>query len=469
MDFLILQDSIVFFLFLAIAFIYFLIIAKKNGFNIYTIILFSIYIICSYSSYNIMVKPIHDFNIAIPRTGIYHFKVIGPLAPIDIIFLLLFAFVFMKKIMTRSLFSYQIVKNSAIISKYITLQGVLLAIISSMGFVAYMKNGGQGEVNDQLIYCRGIIYFLVSIFLFQKSCENLKGFDFYKLFKIFCVIDVLNLISGFISSIIFHDYVWERYGVKITIIDQDKATAYFVIYALLITSLLFTRPLKNKVIYISTLLIGIFMFYNMYKFVFSLAFLYIIYEFFINAIRGRIAVVKMSLLTVGLVAVMSTVLMLSNSKAMNTRSTQFGDYWEYTGSKFPAIALGIGFGGQYYSPSDTDDQGEIKQIDVENGTANYRKSIQTPFLNQIKNAGLIGFFITIFFAIFAVIYMAKINISLPFNILYNAICFNIMWFMCSGSIMLQPTPIVIVTVSKLLLLFYLLREREKNNNAAVKV
>lgn len=97
MDFLILQDSIVFFLFLAIALIYFLIVAKKNGFNIYTIILFSIYIICSYSSYNIMVKPIHDFNIAIPRTGIYHFKVIGPLAPIDIIFLLLFAFVFMKK------------------------------------------------------------------------------------------------------------------------------------------------------------------------------------------------------------------------------------------------------------------------------------------------------------------------------------------------------------------------------------
>ncbi|SUI76610.1 Uncharacterised protein [Serratia marcescens] len=177
-------------------------------------------------------------------------------------------------------------------------------------------------------------------------------------------------------------------GVKITIIDQDKATAYFVIYALLITSLLFTRPLKNKVIYISTLLIGIFMFYNMYKFVFSLAFLYIIYEFFINAIRGRIAVVKMSLLTVGLVAVMSTVLMLSNSKAMNTRSTQFGDYWEYTGSKISCYCIGNWLWWAILSPSDTDDQGEIKQIDVENGTANYRKSIQTPFLNQIKKCGL---------------------------------------------------------------------------------
>ncbi|KYQ95119.1 hypothetical protein AWY96_17145 [Serratia plymuthica] len=466
MGVLILEDSIVFFAFLIAAFIYILRVAKKNKFNIYTILIFSIYIICSYSSYNIMVKPIHDFNIAIPRTAIYHFKVAGPFAPIDVIFLFIFAFVCLKKVMTKSLFNYQVMKSTSVITKYITLQGVLLGFISTMGFISYIQSGGQGEVNDQVIYCRGVIYFFVSMFLFQKACENLKDFDFYKLFTIFCVIDVLNLFSGFISSLIFHDYVWERYGMKITIIDQDKATTYFIIYTLLLTSLLFTKPLKHKMIYFCSGLIGLVMFSNMYKFIFLLAFIYVIYEFFINAFRGKIAVVKMSLLTLGLVAAVSAVMMLSNSKAMNTRSSQFGDYWEYTGSKFPAIVLGIGYGGKYYSPSDTDDQGEIKEIDVENGTANYRKSVQTPFLTQIKNSGLVGFGITLIFAVFAGLYMARINISLPVNILYNAICFNIMWIMSSTSVVLQPTPMIIVTFIKLLLLFYLMREKLKRDSLA---
>ncbi len=468
MGVLILEDSIVFFIFLFLALIYLYKTAKKNKFNIYTVLIFFIYIVCSYSSYNIMVKPIHDFNIAIPRTAIYHFKVAGPLAPIDVVFLLIFAFVCLKKIMTRSIFTYQVAKSTSVITKYITLQALLLGIISTIGFIAYIQSGGQGEVNDQVIYCRGIIYFLVLIFLFQKSCENLKDFDFYKLFTIFCVIDVLNLFSGFISSLIFHDYVWERYGMKITIIDQDKATTYFIVYALLLTSLLFTRPLKYKLIYICSMLIGLVMFSNMYKFIFLLAFLYVIYEFFINALRGKIAVVKMSLLTIGLVSVISAVLMLSNSKAMNTRSSQFGDYWEYTGSKFPALAVGIGYGGKYYSPSDTDDQGEIKEIDVENGTANYRKSVQTPFLTQIKNSGLIGFSIAIAFALFAAFYITRVNVSLPVNVLYNAICFNIMWIMCGTSVVLQPTPMIIVTFTKLLLLFYLIREKIKKDSLVDK-
>ncbi|AYO37046.1 MULTISPECIES: hypothetical protein [Serratia] len=464
MGILILEDSILFFVFLFLALIYFYKTAKKNKFNIYTVLIFLIYIICSYSSYNIMVKPIHDFNIAIPRTAIYHFKVAGPLAPIDVIFLLIFSFVCFKKIITRSMFTYQIVKSTSIITKYITLQALLLGVVSTMGFISYIQSGGQGEINDQIIYCRGIIYFLVLIFLFQKACENLKDFDFYKLFTIFCIIDVLNLISGFISSLIFHDYVWERYGMKITIIDQDKATTYFVLYALLLTSLLFTKPLKYKLIYICSALIGLVMFSNMYKFIFLLAFIYVVYEFFVNAFRGKIAVVKMSFLTVGLVAALSAVLMLSNSKAMNTRSSQFGDYWEYTGSKFPAVAIGIGYGGKYYSPSDTDDQGEIKEIDVENGTANYRKSVQTPLLTQIKNGGLIGFGITIVFALFAGLYMTRMNMSLPVNVIYNAICFNIMWIMCGTSVVLQPTPMIIVTFAKLLLLFYLIREKVKKDS-----
>ncbi|SQI35964.1 Uncharacterised protein [Serratia plymuthica] len=62
--------------------------------------------------------------------------------------------------------------------------------------------------------------------------------------------------------------------------------------------------------------------------------------------------------------------------------------------------------------------------------------------------------------------MARINISLPVNILYNAICFNIMWIMSSTSVVLQPTPMIIVTFIKLLLLFYLMREKLKRDSLA---
>lgn len=87
---LIIYDSIVFLgLFLAFAYLYR--IAARFHLNFYSVTLFSLYVLCSYSSYNIMVMPIHDYNIAIARNIIYHYKIFGFISVIDIVFIIIFA------------------------------------------------------------------------------------------------------------------------------------------------------------------------------------------------------------------------------------------------------------------------------------------------------------------------------------------------------------------------------------------
>lgn len=87
---LVIYDSIVFFLGLFLAFAYLYRIAVRFHLNFYSVTLFSLYVLCSYSSYNIMVMPIHDYNVAIARNIIYHYKIFGFISIVDIIFITIF-------------------------------------------------------------------------------------------------------------------------------------------------------------------------------------------------------------------------------------------------------------------------------------------------------------------------------------------------------------------------------------------
>ncbi|WP_165877149.1 hypothetical protein [Serratia marcescens] len=449
---LILQDSFVFIAFLTMGVLYILRVGKKYGFGLYAKSFLILYAICSYSSYNIMVKPIHDYNLSVPRTFIYHFKLVGPLAPVDVIFLGLLFVITLKKLSGKTLLLYKIDSVASIFVKYILLQALFLGTISTIGFFSYMKNGGVGALNDQLIIFRGVIYFFVLIYFFQKAIADFKHMGFINVLLMFCIIDFINFSSGFIASFIYHDYVWQRYGVRITIIDQDKIYNCFTMYALLVTSYLFLKPLKKLSVYFTIMIVGIFMFLNMYKFLFMIAVLYIIYEFIINAFRGKIAIIKFSIIVTAGIALVSVILMLSTSKAMNTRSSQLSDYWEYTGSSFPASVFGIGYGGKFYSPSDTDDMGEVKEVDLQSGVANYRKNVQTPLITNIKTGGTLGLGVAIGFAFFALLYVMRLNIKMPINALSNAICFNIIWLMASTSVLLQAYIMPVMTMIKLLIL-----------------
>lgn len=458
---LIILDSIVFFITLIIGFLYVWRFNKKNNIGYSFLVLMFFYIICSYSSYNIMVKPIHDYNLAIPRTFIFHFKVFGPLVPLDILSVLALFFIIIRKLSSSNPRIFAMNSTVSIYVKYMVLQGVFFAILSTVSFFVYIQSGGKGVITDQLISFRGIIYFIIFIYLFQLCTEKIKGIDFYTLFKFFVIVDFINAVSGFISSVIYKDYVWSRYGMNISIIDQDDVYNFFTIYGLLLISFFLTKPLKRKMIYVLSIIIGVLVYANMYKYVFVVGAIYFIYDFVVNALKGRIAIIKLGAVAIALVFLASTVLMLSTSKSMNTRSGQISDYWEYTGSKFPAILIGIGNGGQFYSPTDTDDDGEIKVIDKENNSASYRKSIQTPFVSFVKVVGPLGVIILMAFSIFAIIRVSILNISLPYNAIYNAVLFNLLWILAVSTPLFQVTPFTMLTVVKLLI--FVCAFRSENN------
>ncbi|CAI1592051.1 Uncharacterised protein [Serratia proteamaculans] len=462
---LIFIDSIVFFIFLFIAFLILLRFKRTNSISKSFFILLIFYVVCSYSSYNMMVKPIHDYNMAIARTFIFHFKVIGPLAPLDIVFLLSLIFIGIRKIAQGNLLTFRLDIDTAFFIKFILIQGVVIVTISTLAFILHTYGGGKGQLTDQLLYFRGIIYFLVVVYLYQLAIDDFKRLGFYKLFSLFLVIDVINVISGFISTIIYKDYVWSRYGIHVTIIDQDDVYNFLTVYALLAITFLFTKPIKRMYIYISILGIGFLIFGNIYKYIFMLAALFFFYDTIINAMKGKVAVFKILIAALSIVLFTSTIVMLSTSKSINTRSAQIDDYWEYTGSKFPASIIGIGHGGQFYSPTETDDDGEVKAILKESSLANYKRNIQTPVVAFIKTIGPLGTIIVLAFLIYGLIKIAFINIKLPFNPLYNAIFFNLIWMMTVSVGFFQSGPFVILTIAKLLIFVSAIRQEKKESDS----
>ncbi|CAI0858123.1 Uncharacterised protein [Serratia quinivorans] len=462
---LIFIDSIVFFVFLFIAFLILLRFKRTNSISKSFFILLIFYVVCSYSSYNMMVKPIHDYNMAIARTFIFHFKVIGPLAPLDIVFLLSLIFIGIRKIAQGNLLTFRLDIDTAFFIKFILIQGVVIVTISTLAFILHTYGGGKGQLTDQLLYFRGIIYFLVVVYLYQLAVDDFKRLGFYKLFSLFLIIDVINVMSGFISTIIYKDYVWSRYGIHVTIIDQDDVYNFLTVYALLAITFIFTKPIKRMYIYISILGIGFLIFGNIYKYIFMLAALFFFYDTIINAMKGKVAVFKILIAALSIVLFTSTIVMLSTSKSINTRSAQIDDYWEYTGSKFPASIIGIGHGGQFYSPTETDDDGEVKAILKESSLANYKRNIQTPVVAFIKTIGPLGTIIVLAFLIYGLIKIAFINIKLPFNPLYNAIFFNLIWMMTVSVGFFQSGPFVILTIAKLLIFVSAIRKEKKESDS----
>ncbi|MFN2994119.1 hypothetical protein ACOMDM_07695 [Serratia plymuthica] len=458
---LIFIDSIVFFVFLAIAIFILFRFKRINKISKSFFFLLLFYVVCSYSSYNMMVKPIHDYNMAIARTFIFHFKVIGPLAPLDIVFLISLMFIGLRKIVQRNLLTFRLDIDTAFFIKFILIQGVVIVTISTLAFVLHTYGGGKGQLTDQLLYFRGIIYFLVVVYLYQLAVDDFKRLGFYKVFSLFLLLDVINAISGFISTIIYKDYVWSRYGINVSIIDQDDVYNFLTVYALLAVTFLFTKPIKRIYIYTAILGIGFLIFANIYKYIFMLAALFFFYDTFVNAMKGKVAVFKIMIAALSIVLLTSTIVMLSTSKSMNTRSGQITDYWEYTGSKFPASIIGIGHGGQFYSPTETDDDGEVKAILKESSMANYKRNIQTPVVSFIKTIGPLGTVIAIAFLIYGLMKITFINVRLPFNPLYNAIFFNLIWMMTVSVGFFQSGPFVILTIAKLLIFVTAIRHVEK--------
>ncbi|MBH2749107.1 MULTISPECIES: hypothetical protein [Serratia] len=449
-------DSFVFLVGLFFALFYLYSFSKGRGFSRYLFFFLLCYIICSFSSYNIMVMPIHDFNIPIARNFIYHYKLYSILSPLDIVSIVFLFFVLSRVVILKA--DYFNVNPFIIkILALIVLQAVFIAVISSFGYYVHLTQGGVVSFKDHAVYIRGVIYFLTILILFFKIYPELKNYNFYDILKLFIVIDIINFISGLISCGIYYDFLWERYGIKVTIIDQDKIYNYFTMYVLIFVAMTFSFSKPVKFIHWGVLIIGLFMFLNIYKFIFAIAAIFLFYDILISAFSGGKYKLKIALSALVIALTLPATAPLLVSKSMGTRSSQLNDYWEYTGHYFPANLIGIGYGGKYISPTGVADKGETKKIDqYPEGEVVYKKSIQMPMLTQIKNSGAIGLSFMLVMALVFIHLIIHQNVMKNITIFSTAIFFNILWLAASTSIVIQPYPMPSLSFFKLLILAVLL-------------
>lgn len=99
----------------------------------------------------------------------------------------------------------------------------------------------------------------------------------------------------------------------------------------------------------ATIIIGAAMYFNVYKFLFAIAALFILYDIFVSFRDNKLSKLKVATVILVVITTLPVLINLYSSKSMNTRSSQVSDYWEYTGKYFPANIIGIGYGGLYYS------------------------------------------------------------------------------------------------------------------------
>jgi len=462
---LIVFDSAIFIFFIIVGFIYLIKVSRRYNLSAAFVFFLAIYIVLSYSSYNLMVMPIHDFNIPIPRTFIYHYKVFSSFSPLDLLsigflFTLLGRWMVCKK---NPLSEFSSTDNSDSVIKIVAIQGLLVLLVSFVGYITYSINHGVVSIKNQIVYFRGVIYFFIFIFLYKTSIDELKKNDLKSMLMVFCVIDFINFISGLISTLVYTDFVWERYGIKVTIIDQDKIYNYFTLYLFVIVSLFFSKKIKPSVALVLAVIIATCMLFNVYKFLFAIGFLYLLYEISVRSVLRNVPLKRMILLMVIAIGLAPPAFKIFTSKPINTRASQLNDYWDYTGKYFPANLFGIGYGGFYLSPTGVADKGEIKKIDEDaDGNVKYKRSIQSPILTHIKSSGIIGLSIMIVSGFIIFRRVLAINVRLSLGSFTTPICFNLIWMVGGVCIVLQPYPMPALTFVKLLFLLSMLISEKEN-------
>lgn len=175
---LVVLDSIFFIGFLIAALIILYFFYKKYELNRSFAFLLFTYIIFSYSSYNIMVMPIHDFNIPIARTFIYHYKIIGLFSSADIFFLAMLSVCLVQWAMNKGIKPSPLFLRVSPFIKLTAVQGTILFSFSLLGYIIHVALDGVGSVRNQLLYARGIVYFIALMLVFFRASSDIGKLRF---------------------------------------------------------------------------------------------------------------------------------------------------------------------------------------------------------------------------------------------------------------------------------------------------
>lgn len=362
-------------------------------------IAYTIFFMILNSSFNIMIKSVHEYNTVIPRTYIYRQKFVSYFSLLDIICVLFIIF------NIKSL-SNIVNSNKLVFVHILRAMGLyFLGTISFLFMQGYWMDGG----NNFLTTSKGWVYSIATlIFTFKYMNKNLN------LIYPFAIILINGMITTFLIPI---NEIWVRYGNRAIIIDQEDATTIsncIIIFLLIKCTYIKEDNLKSKII--NWVMLIIFLAQNIYCVYKSnlilLPLMLIVYLLLTNGQNKLFIILTMLGIPSALLCFWNKFYSLMTSLAINTRQTQIVDYLNYIQQKgiYPLV-FGSGISTPYYSISDTGDTGERKTVDLKDNYSSYwRTGIQTPILSIYKTTGLVGilyFMITSIYLILITIDMIK--------------------------------------------------------------
>ncbi len=373
----ILIDSVIFILSNIILGIY---VFKNKKLELKEKIAYTIFFIILNSSFNIMLKPVHDYNKVIPRTFIYRQKLIWKFSILDIIcvvYILINIKFLLKNIRDNKLVLACVIRDLGL---------YIIGTISFLILKGYFMDNG----NRFFITSKGWVYSLATLtFSFRYLGKSVN------LIYPFAIILINGMITTFFVPI---NDIWERYGNRVIIIDQEDA---YTISNLLITFLMIKclyikeKDTKSKLLYWTMFIFFIFQnIYCIYKA--NLITLPLIFILYLIVTKGKNRILSLATLLgipTMILILWNKIYALFTSKSINTRFIQFSDYIKYIQTKgiYPYIG-GAGISTPYYSNTDIGDSGERKLIDMQNNinAVEWRTDIQTPIISIFKESGVVG-------------------------------------------------------------------------------
>lgn len=427
-------------IFLGINLIFIFFIAKKN-INIKSKIVYFLIFLTFNSSYNIMIKRIHDFNLGIPRNFIWTTKVISSFSIYDMIFVILLCInlPYLMEILRKDRFIRINYVRDLII--------ICIGTISFIIFKGYWLDNGR----NYLITMKGLIYFSATLTITLKYLQQELNP------KNYLVPITLILFSGYLSLMFFpREELWIRYGQIVKILDQEDAyTISLFAITYLLVYLFYPEKTRKKPHLIFLLVIFITILTQNALSIYKTNFIYYLYLLLVLPViqlTKRLFIKWYSILTFVLITIilgMGIIINVSNSQSISTRTNQIEDYLNYINKNYKsAYLIGSGIGTPYESLPEAGDFGEIKKIDLENSSnINYKFTFQIPILFIFKYAGIIGVLWFLFFwglIIFKVYKDIKITRSSSLSLSQKVelasigiylVYFSIFW----GSVMLGGT------------------------------
>ncbi|MCS3313107.1 hypothetical protein NXX38_14730 [Bacteroides sp. BFG-637] len=169
-----------------------------------------IYMIVTFSIYNIYVKPVQDYLLPIPRTYIFYQKIVAGLSIYDFFSIGLCGMLLIRYFILKR--DKGIFKQSNVIM-WIWRRDVYILVLSFGGFYLYMLTGNPTDYMIQLRTLRGVITGFICVYITMLILKKYdKEQDIRRLLSILFFLNFMNVLSQVISSFFLAKYKLAKRG-----------------------------------------------------------------------------------------------------------------------------------------------------------------------------------------------------------------------------------------------------------------